>query len=122
MAVPAILVIKQVMSERQLLGPGILRGWRRLCLGPCRGAQRYDQLPGSHGSDVKKLWTAARARQSERMERALSRPRRGALVIDVIHMSTPAPYDTDIVLSRLSFGQGSHPWAPGRLCVNRPMT
>ena len=44
------------------------------------------------------------------------------LVIDVIHVSTPAPYDTDSVLSRLSFGQGSHLWAPGRLRVNRPMT
>ena len=45
-----------------------------------------------------------------------------ALVIDVIHVSTPAPYDTDSVLSRLSFVQGSHLWAPGRLRVNRPMT
>ena len=45
-----------------------------------------------------------------------------ALVIDVIHVSTPAPYDTDSVLSRLSFGQDSLLCAPGRLRVNRPMT
>ena len=42
-AVPGNLVIKQVMSEGQLHGPGILRGWRRLCLGPCRGAQGYER-------------------------------------------------------------------------------
>ena len=45
-----------------------------------------------------------------------------ALVIDVIHVSTPNPYDTDSVLSRLSFGKGSRPWAPARHRVNRPMT
>ena len=36
-AVPGNIVIKQVMSEGQLHGPGILRGWRRLCLDPCSG-------------------------------------------------------------------------------------
>ena len=45
-----------------------------------------------------------------------------ALVIDVIHVLTPAPYDTDSVLSRLSFGHDSLLCAPGKLRVNRPMT